>query len=230
MKQEILDLGFENLKIYQAPEGYCFTSDSVLLANYIKCHKTDKVVEFCAGSGVISILLSKKQNPASICAFEIQKRLADMFAGSVELNNLENQIQVINAPLEKCLDFVPRAGADVVFCNPPYMEGGDHSDNQEIAIATHEIETNLDSILENAEKVLKYGGKFYIVHKADRLVDVMCAFRKHHIEPKKLCIVYPNEKAEPAVFLMMGTKYGKKGLRISKAIFAEDFKYSTDSF
>lgn len=230
MKQEILDLGFENLKIFQAPEGYCFTSDSVLLANYIKCHKTDKVIEFCAGSGVISILLSKKQNPQNIVAFEIQTRLADMFSRSVKLNGLENQIQVVCAPLEKSSEYVERASADVVFCNPPYMESGDHSENKEIAIATHEIETNLDSILENASKLLKYGGKFYIVHRADRLADVICAFRKHHIEPKKLCIVYPNQKAEPAVFLMMGTKYGKKGLRISKAIFAEDFKYSTNSF
>lgn len=230
MKQEILDLGFENLKIYQAPDGYCFTSDSVLLANYIKCHKTDKVAEFCAGSGVISILLSKKQNPEKIYAFELQKRLCDMFSKSVKLNNLENQIQPINAKLEDCLNFLSRASLDVVFCNPPYMESGDHSDNQEIALATHEIGTNLDSILENAEKLLKYGGKFYIVHRTDRLADVICAFRNHHIEPKKLCIVYPNQKAEPAVFLMMGTKYGKKGLRVSKAIYAEDFKYSTDSF
>ena len=143
MKQEILDLGFENLKIYQAPDGYCFTSDSVLLANYIKCHKTDKVAEFCAGSGVISILLSKKQNPEKIYAFELQKRPCDMFSKSVKLNNLENQIQSINAKLEDCLNFLSRASLDVVFCNPPYMESGDHSDNPEIALATHEIETNL---------------------------------------------------------------------------------------
>lgn len=230
MEQEILDLGFENLKIFQAKEGYCFTSDSVLLANYVKCHKTDKVVEFCAGSGVISILLSKKQHPSRIYAFEFQKRLHDMFCDSVRLNNLEGQIFPINAKLENCSDFLERASVDVVFCNPPYIESGDRSDNPEIAIATHELETNLDSILENASKLLKYGGKFFMVHRTDRLVDVICACRKHNIEPKKLCIIFPNQKAEPTVFLMSGTKFGKKGIRVSKTIFAEDVKYSTDTF
>lgn len=230
MKQEILDLGFENLKIFQAKDGYCFTSDSVLLANYVKCHKSDKVVEFCAGSGVISILLSKKQNPSKIYAFELQKRLCDMFCDSVKLNNLENQIFPINAKLEDCLNFIERASVDVVFCNPPYMEGGDKSENPEIALATHEVETNLDSILENASNLLKYGGKFFMVHRTDRLVDVLCTCRKHNIEPKKLCVIFPNQKAEPTVFLMSGTKFGKKGLRVSKTIFAEDVKYSTDTF
>ncbi len=230
MEQEILDLGFENLKIFQAKDGYCFTSDSVLLANYIRCRKTDKVVEFCAGSGVISILLSKKQNPSKICAFEVQKRLCEMFYESVKLNNLENQIVPINAKLEDCLMFLKPASVDVVFCNPPYMESGDKSENQEIAIATHEIETNLDSILENASKLLKYGGKFFMVHRADRMVDVFCLCRKHKIEPKRMCVIYPNKKAEPAVFLMCGIKNGKKGLRVSKATFAEDVKYSVNSF
>lgn len=230
MEQEILDLGFENLKLYQAPDGYCFTSDSVLLANYVRCKKSDKVVEFCAGSGVISILVSRKQNPSEIYAFELQKRLAEMFSQSVKLNNLENQIFTINAGLENCLDFVDRGSVDVVFCNPPYMEGGDKSDNPEIAIATHELKTNLDSICENAFKVLKYGGKFFMVHRADRMVDVFCTCRKHHLEPKKMCEIYPNQKAEPAVFLLCATKYGKKGLRISKATFAENVKYSVNEF
>lgn len=230
MKQEILDLGFQNLKIYQSPDGYCFTSDSVLLANYIKCKKTDTVVEFCAGSGVISILLSKKQNPAKIYAFELQKRLYDMFSESVKLNNLEKQIFPINERNENFSSFLANGSADVVFVNPPYMEGGDKSDNQEIAIATHEVETNLEIIVSNASKLLKYGGKFYMVHKADRLVDVLCALREHKLEPKKLNIIYPNKSAEPAVFLVSATKYGKKGLRISKATFAEDVKYSVNKF
>lgn len=230
MKQEILDLGFKNLKIYQSPEGYCFTSDSVLLANYVRCKKTDTVVEFCAGSGVISILLSKKQNPAKIYAFELQKRLYEMFLSSVKLNNLENQIFPINAKNEDFASYLANGSADVVFVNPPYMEEGDKSENKEIAIATHEIETNLESIVSSASKLLKYGGKFYMVHKADRLVDVLCSLREHKLEPKKLCIIYPNKSAEPAVFLVSATKYGKKGLRISKATFAEDVKYSINEF
>lgn len=230
MEQEILDLGFENLKIFQSPSGYCFTSDSVLLANYIRCKKSDSVVEFCAGSGVISILLAKKQYPAKIYAFELQKRLAEMFSRSVKLNNLESQITPINSRLESWQDYLTPGAIDVVYCNPPYMAGGDKSDNPEIAIATHELETNLESICENASKLLKYGGKFYMVHRADRLVDVLCLLRKYKLEPKKLCIIYPNKTAEPAVFLVSATKFGKRGLRISKAIYAEDVKYSTSMF
>ena len=218
MSEEILDLGCGGLKIFQDPEGYCFTTDSVLLANFVKCKKTDQVVEFCAGSGVISILLSNKQKPQRIYAFEIQKRLYEMFERSIKLNCLEGTIIPFNLPLEDSSKVLSNQRIDVVFCNPPYMESGDKSLKEEIALATHEIGTSLDQIVSSAERILKYGGKFYMVHKADRLVDVLVTLRKYSLEPKILKIVYPSNNAEPSIFLVSATKKAKKGIRISPQI------------
>lgn len=231
MSEEILDLDYKGLKLYQDNAGYCFTSDAVLLANYIRCKKTDKVCEFCAGSGVISVLLSKKQEPGHIYAFEFQTRLADMFTRSVKLNKLEDKITVYDDRLENCLNYLKAGSMDVVYCNPPYTNATqDRSDNKEIAIATHEIETNLESVISSVAKLLKFGGKLYMVHKAERLVDVLSTLRKYKIEPKKLCMVYPKPELEPAVFLVEAKLGGKHSLRVHSAIFAEDFKYSKNSF
>lgn len=225
MNEEILDLQYKDLKLIQDKDGYCFTSDSVLLANYVKTHAKDIVVEFCAGSGVISILLSKKQNCQRIYGIELQPRLADMFARSIKLNNLEN-VEAVNMKLEQAKEKFGNGKIDVVMVNPPYMEGGDRSENPEIAIATHEIETTLESIIESASQILKYGGKFYMVHRVDRLVDCLSLLRKYKLEPKHLQIIYPKMEAEPVVFLIKAIKNGKKGLRLAKVTFAEDVKYS----
>ena len=106
MAERIDDLQFEGLKIYQNDDGYCFTTDSVLLANYSKCLAKAKVVEFCAGSGVVSILFSKKQKPQSIHAFELQKSLYDLFVKSVELNNLQYKIFPHNEDLKNALESI----------------------------------------------------------------------------------------------------------------------------
>jgi len=230
MAEEVLDLEFEGLKLFQETSGYCFTSDSVLLANYIKCKKKDIAVEFCAGSGVISILLSKKQNPKKIYAFELQKRLYEMFCRSVKLNNLEDVIMPINARLEDFSSHLEHGAADVVFCNPPYNKAGDRSESAEIAIATHEVETNLESIIKNASKLLKFGGNFYMIHKTERLVDVLHLLREYKIEPKRLTIIYPKLENEPVVFLVRATRGAAAGLRVDKVHFANDFKFSKNEF
>ena len=122
MAERLEDLQFEGLKIYQDDKGYCFTSDSVLLANYAKFIAGSKVVEFCAGSGVISILLSKKQKPRSIHAFEIMEKPYKLFKKSVEYNNLEDKVFPINDKLENAVNLLGRGFADVVVCNPPYLK------------------------------------------------------------------------------------------------------------
>ena len=228
--EEVLDLQYKDLKVIQDPDGYCFTSDSVLLANYVKSKPQDIVVEFCAGCGVISILLSGKQKMSKIYSFELQRSLFDMFEKSVKLNNLQDKIQPINDKLENVTEYLSYEGADVVFCNPPYHEGGDKSGKDQIALATHEVETSLESIIKSVNKVLKYGGKFFMVHRVDRMVDVLTKLREHKIEPKKITIIYPKKDSEPVVFLLTAIKGGKKGLRMSRVVYADEFNKSCNLF
>ncbi len=213
--ERIDDLQFEGLKLVQDSEGYCFTSDSVLLANYVKCPKSAKVVEFCAGSGVISVLLTKKQHPKIIHAFEILKEPYELFLKSVKLNGLEDIIKVHNLPLENWSEVLPSGFADVVVVNPPYLEKKDDESLTQKRVAVSELLTNLESVVKSASEVLKFGGKLFMVHRTDRLVDVLVTLRKYKLEPKRLSIVYPKENAEPVVFLVEAVSGGKKGVRVS---------------
>ena len=231
MAERIDDLQFEGLKIYQNDDGYCFTTDSVLLANYSKCLAKAKVVEFCAGSGVVSILFSKKQKPQSIHAFELQKSLYDLFVKSVELNNLQDKIFPLNEDLKNAASVLGLGFADVVMCNPPYFKVEEKKEHYtQKQIAETEACVTLEEIISSAEQVLKFGGKFYMVHRADRLVDIIYLLRKYKLEPKKLTPVYPKQDAEPVVVLVEALKGGKAGVRISKPAFADQFNKSVQSF
>lgn len=215
--ERIDDLQFEGLRLIQDSEGYCFTSDSVLLANYVKCPKSAKVVEFCAGSGVISVLLTKKQHPKQIHAFEIMEEPYRLFLKSIELNGLGDIISAHNLPLEEWSKVLPSGYADVVVVNPPYLEK--REDNPALSqknVAVNELLTNLDSVIKSASEVVKFGGKLYMIHRTDRLVDVLVTLRKYKLEPKRLKIVYPKQDAEPVVFLVEAVSHGKKGVRVSK--------------
>lgn len=222
------DLQFAGLEIYQDTDGYAFTSDSVLLCNFVKFLPGSKVVEFCAGTGVISILLSKKQRPKEIHGFEIQKEACDIFLKNIEHNKLENKVFAHNVPLENATKVLPVGYADVVVCNPPYLE----VKNKETSLTSKQISvgeymTNLESVISSAQKLLKFKGKFFMVHRADRLVDVICCLRKYSLEPKVLNIIYPNKDNEPAVFLVMAVSGGKKGLRITRVTYADEINYSS---
>ena len=201
---------FEGLKIIQADGGYKFSTDSVLLANFGKAKPNDIYVDLCSGSGVVAILFSCKNKIKKSYAVEIQPRLADMAQRSVEENGLEDKITVLNEDLSDVYKTLGYESVDVITVNPPYNVAGDVSETTEIAIATHEIKTNLEKIVLSSSKLLKYGGKLFMVHRADRLVDIANACRKFDLEPKVLRIVYPTIKKEPNLVLVEA----KKGLRL----------------
>lgn len=204
---------FEGLKIIQADGGYKFSTDSVLLANFGKAKPNDIYVDLCSGSGVVAILFSCKNKIKKSYAVEIQPRLADMAQRSVEENGLENKITVLNEDLSEVYKTLGYESVDVITVNPPYNVAGDVSETTEIAIATHEIKTNLEKIVLSSSKLLKYGGKLFMVHRADRLVDIANACRKFDLEPKVLRIVYPTIKKEPNLVLIEAKKGAKPGLK-----------------
>ncbi|MBR2391355.1 MAG: tRNA1(Val) (adenine(37)-N6)-methyltransferase [Clostridia bacterium] len=211
--ERLEDLQFEGLKIIQADGGYKFSTDSVLLANFGKAKPNDIYVDLCSGSGVVAILFSCKNKIKKSYAVEIQPRLADMAQRSVEENGLEDKITVLNEDLSDVYKTLGYESVDVITVNPPYNVAGDVSETSEIAIATHEIKTNLEKIVLSSSKLLKYGGKLFMVHRADRLVDIANACRKFDLEPKVLRIVYPTIKKEPNLVLVEAKKGAKPGLK-----------------
>lgn len=209
------DLQCNNLFIIQEKDGYRFTSDAVALANYVTVKPRGKVVDLCSGSGVIGILVSAKNPVSSVTLVEIQENLADMSRRTLEYNNLTDTISVINSPLQGVHKEIGAGIYDVVVCNPPYKKSGTALDCgaiDTISIAKHEIKVNLEEIIKEASKLLKFGGDFYMVNKEERLVDMMVYLRQYGLECKELKIL-PSSKGA-SVVMLKARKGGKSGLKI----------------
>ena len=212
------DLEYENLKIIQNKFGYKFSTDSVLLANFGKAKQNDIYVDLCSGSSVIAMLFLCKNKIKKGYAVEIQERLANMAERSIKFNNLENRLLVLNEDLENVHNILGFESVDVITVNPPYNEVGETSDVDEIAIATHEIKTNLAKIAEESSKLLKFGGKLFMVHRSDRLASIMFEFKRFKLEPKVLRIVYPKKNKAPNLVLIEAKKGAKPGLIIQEPL------------
>lgn len=206
------DLEFKELKIFQHKNGYKFSTDSVLLANFAKASKNDTVVDFCSGSGVVTILFACKNNVKKAYGIEIQKNLAELSKKSIEFNGLKN-IEILNIDLKETHNILGYETIDVISVNPPYNTAGATSETDEIAIATHELKTNLKTICDEASKLLKFGGKIYMVHRADRLADILFELKSSKIEPKVLRMVYPKKNKDPNLVLIEAKKGAKPGLK-----------------
>lgn len=214
IKQE--DLGVGNLIILQDKNGYHFTSDAVILANFVSANKNDIVVEFCLGSGIISTLISFKENPKHIYGFEIQKNVFDLAKQSIDINGLQNKITIFNEDLKNFDKYLSKQSVDIVVCNPPYKKISDGliPENQEIAISKTELKIDLESIILTAKNALKEGGKFYLCYEPSRLVELIYLLKQNKLEPKKMFFSHANLNKNPSCVFIECVKGGKSELKI----------------
>lgn len=231
--ERIDDLEYKGLKLIQNKDGFCFGVDSVLLSDYAKkIKKGAKVIDIGTGTGIISILLCEKTNLEKIYGIEIQQEVAEMAKRSAKLNNLENKFEIINANIKDIFNILNKYEYDVVVTNPPYKKAntGVTSTDKKQLISRHEIECTLEDIIENSSKLLKDLGEFYMVHRAERLVDIMCLLRKYKLEPKNIRFVHSRVDEKPTLILIRAVKGAKEFLKIDKPliIYREDGEYTDE--
>ena len=213
-------LGYTNLKIYQNSNFFSFSLDSIILANYVSIRLRDKnIVDFCTGNGVIPMILTRRTKN-NIVGVEIQEKLADLANKSIEYNKLIDRITIYN---EDVKEFSKKHlnEFDLVLCNPPYFKIEENStlnESYEKKIARHEILFNLEDLCKCSKKVLKDNGKLCIVHRTDRLMEILEVFRKHNIEPKKIRFVYEKITKESTLVLVEAQKCGSVGLIVESPI------------
>ena len=201
-----------------------FSTDTILLANFSMPKKHEKVLELGAGCGAISLIWCRNTPPVHITSVEIQKEAADMMSRSVEENGLGEKINVINADLRNLGGLVEYGSYDMAAMNPPYKIGGGGIVNPDIhkQIARHETECTLDDITAAAAKLLRFGGRFCICQRPERMCDVFMSMRKAGIEPKKLRMVQQRDGKAPKLFLAEGRRGGKPGgLIVEPVLFIE---------
>ncbi len=216
----IEDLG-EGFKIIQNKTMFCYGTDASVLSDFIVAKPKEKLIDLCSGNGIIPILLCKKTRCNNITALEIQKDVCELTKRSVKLNGLTDRIVVINSDLRNVKAEFTCGSFDVVTCNPPYMPVGTGKTNltDSVNIARHEIMCTLEDVIKSAAYLLKNGGRFYIVHRAERLADIIYLMRCNNLQPKKMTIVTANYDAEPSLVLIEAQKDRKSGLLITKPLY-----------
>lgn len=238
MSKRYDDLGINNMKIIQDDEYFCFGMDSILLANFVKSNSSKNVIlDFCSGSGVISIILSAKQKYKKIYAIELQKEMFNILKENVNINSLNDKISIINEDIknfQKIRENIVENNIDIIVCNPPYKEIGTGiiNENEVKYIARHEAKCKLDDIFSAANKLLNVKGELYLVHKPERMADLITIARANNLEPKLIKYVYPRVDTKPSIVLIKYVKKGGNELIIDKPLieYKQDGSYTDDIY
>lgn len=233
MSQEVINylLAYKNMRIIQRKDMFNFSLDTVLLSHFCTINKDlDVIIDFGTNNAAIPLLLSRRTSK-KIIGVEIQKEAVDLAKKNIKLNNLENQIEIIHDDIK---NFVKdHKKVKLVVCNPPFFKVDEKSnlnENEYLKIARHEIKINLEQIIQSASKILDNKGRFAMVHRPDRMIEIINYMQKYDIEPKKIRFVYPKKGKESHIFLIEGMYKGNKGLKIEAPLYAHenDGRYSSE--
>ena len=215
-EERLDDLQVKGYEIIQHPGKFCFGMDAVLLANFARVRKNEKVLDLGTGTGIIPILMSAKTEGEYFRALEIQEESADMARRSVLHNHLEDRIEIVTGDIKEAAGIFGPVSFDVITTNPPYMIGqhGIANSSDTKAIARHEVLCTLDDILRESAKMLKYRGRFYMVHRPFRLAEILSKMVAAGIEPKRMRFVHPFLDKEPNMGLIEGLRGGNSRMTI----------------
>lgn len=222
-------LGYENLKICQNSEMFKFSLDSVLLSHFVTLStRKSSILDIGCGNAVISIILTTRTKNG-IDAIEIQKDVYELGKESIKINNLENQIKIINVDIKEYAKEQESDIYDTIVCNPPFFKNMVSNESNYKTIARHEKNLDLDSLMQISKKMLKNNGNIAIVHRTERLIDIISTMKKNNIEPKRIQFVYPKKGKQSNILLIEGTKNGKPGVKILDPLYIyDDSSYSEE--
>lgn len=218
--ERVDDLQRNGYRIIQRTDGFCFGMDAVLLSGFAMVKKGERALDLGTGTGIIPILLEAKTEGEHFSALEIQREVADMARRSVSLNGLEEKIQIVEGDIREASQIFGAASFDVVTSNPPYMNDAHGLKNPDLpkAIARHEVLCTLDDVAREASRVLKTGGRFYMVHRPHRLAEIITVLRGYKLEPKRMKMVHPFADRDANMVLIEAVKGGGVFLKMEAPV------------
>lgn len=229
--ERIDDLNIKGLKIIQNTDYFLFGMDSVLLANMVKARKEESILDFGTGSMVMPVLLSAKTESKKIIGIELQKEMYELALKNIELNKLQERLYVVNENIKnisaigkEITNIIGKDKVDIIISNPPYKEVGTGSESigDVKYIARHEVKLKLEDIYLSASKLLKNKGRLYIVHKPERIVDLLSIARKYKLEAKRINILQPTKNKRPSIIIIEYVLGGGNECKIEPVIMEYD--------
>ncbi len=225
------DLQLGGLHIWQDKREFCFGVDAVLLSAFAEIKKGERVLDLCTGNGIVPILLAGKTAASEIKGLEINPVQVRLAQRSIAENHLAH-VEVLEGDIKEAASIFSGKRFDAVTCNPPYIKNGRiQNPNRNKAIARHEILCTLDDVLQSAASCLQFGGRFYMVHRPDRLTDILEKMRAHRLEPKRLCMVHTKAGSAAGLVLMEGVYGGGAFLRVMPPLilYNENGQYTAEA-
>lgn len=218
--ERIDDLQRNGYQIIQKQNGFCFGMDAVLLSGFSHVKPGECAVDLGTGTGIIPILLEAKYDGIHYTGLEIQEEVADMARRSVALNHLEDKLSIVTGDIKEASRLFGAASFDVVTSNPPYMNDAHGLKNPDLpkAIARHEVLCTLDDVTREASRLLKPGGRFYMVHRPHRLIEIITSLKNYGMEPKRMKMVHPFVDREANMVLIEAVRGGKSMIKVEAPI------------
>lgn len=219
-EERLDDLQRNGYQIIQKKDGFCFGMDAVLLSGFAAVKPGEKAIDLGTGTGIIPILLEAKYEGEHYTGLEIQDEVSEMAARSVALNHLEEKVSIVKGDIKEASRLFGAASFDVVTSNPPYMNDAHGLKNPDLpkAIARHEVLCTLDDVAREAAKLLRTGGRFYMVHRPHRLIEIITALTKYKLEPKRMKMVHPFVDKEANMVLIEAVRGGKSMIKVEAPI------------
>lgn len=193
-EDETLD-EIRGVKIIQKKKGYRFTTDSLLLAEFVNLEGVKKALDLGTGSGIIAILLAKQSDRLEVAGVELQDDLFDLARRNVELSSLSDRIKIIKGDIKMLKNRFEEGSFDLIVSNPPYYPAGKGriGPNLERTVARHEVAVTMTDIIDASSFLLRKGGKVAMIYPAGRLKEAVSEMHKHGIGPKRVRKIYTSE-------------------------------------
>ena len=204
-------------------DSHTFGTDAVLLSNFANIKRKDIACDMGTGCGIIPLVWIKGETK-SVFAVDIQEKACSQLAKSLSINKTEDRINVVNADLRNLKGLLPFGTFDLVTMNPPYKPVGTGIESLSEAdkIARHETMCTIDDAVAAAAKLLKFGGRFCMCHRPERLCDIVCSMREGGIEVKRIRFVVEKEGKAPWLVLVEGKRGSKSHVTIEKQLVMKD--------
>ena len=218
-------------KDYLWPNGPCFYydtglfppgTDSFALAYFAHPARGGRVCDLGSGTGLLGILLLARDETLTIENVELSASAAALARRAFAENGWAERAVLRTGNLRDAAVLPPAGSMDYVLSNPPYFRCGSGASAALPSRQAAREETNctLADVCAAAQRILRWGGRFALVHRAERLADVLCAMRAHGIEPKRLRFLAKAPAAAPTLLLAEGRRGGKSGLVIEPPLIA----------
>ncbi len=222
----------ENLDIFIS-EAHIFTSDAIVLADFAKPRHKDKCCDLGTGNGIIPLLWLRDFKPKEITAVELSDSAIELFEKTLKHNHIEDKVNLIHHDLRDLKNILPNEYFDIVTINPPYKKLGTGiiNEKEDYKNARHEFNCNLFDAAKAASYLLKFGGRYCMCQRPERLPEMFEAMKKYKIEPKMMREVIQRKGKEPSLILLEGKKGAQEGFRINPPLFIEndDGTYTKDA-